>query len=48
MIFRDKIQIAWDNLPSWLRDYYKLATDRANEISVENTGSRISVGTSYR
>lgn len=47
-IFRDKILVARDNLPDWLKSYYKLQTDRHNELSIENTWSRISVGTSYR
>lgn len=47
-IFRDKILVAWNNLPEWLKGYYKLKTDKTNELSIENTGSRISVGNSYR
>ena len=47
-IFRDKILIARNNLPEWLKGLYKLQTDRANELIVENTGSRISVGSGYR
>ena len=42
-IFRDKIQIAWDNLPDWLKSYYKVNTQKANEISIENTWSRFFV-----
>ena len=47
-IFRDKILVAWNNLPDWLKAYYKINTERSNEISIENTWSRISVWTSYR
>jgi hypothetical protein len=42
-IFRDKILVAWNNLPERLKGYYKLKTDRANELRIENTGSRFSV-----
>ena len=47
-IFRDKIRIAWDNLPPRLRSYYKVNTDKSNELSLNNTGSRIHVSTSFR
>lgn len=47
-IFRDKILVAWNNLPERLKGYYKLKTDKTNELTIENTGSRISVGSDYR
>lgn len=47
-IFRDKVLVAWNNLPEELKKIWKLKTDRTNELSIENTGSRINVGTSYR
>lgn len=47
-IFRDKILIARENLPPRLQNYYKLETDSQNELRIANTGSRISVSTSYR
>ena len=47
-IFRDKIKVARDNLPEWLKRYYKIKTERVNEISIENTWSIIRVATSFR
>lgn len=54
-IFRDKVKLAWDHLPKWLKDKYEVDTDSANEISfkvIDEDGvphtSRISVSTSYR
>jgi len=46
-IFRDKIKVAFDNLPKNIKDKYKVNTDSTRELSFSN-GSRISVGTSFR
>jgi len=46
-IFRDKVKFAWDNLPEWIREFYKVKTDSVNEMSFSN-GSTISVRTSFR
>lgn len=54
-IFRDKIKLAFDNLPLWLRSIYTVDTDSVNEISFTKnypdgtkSVSRISVGTTFR
>ncbi len=47
-IFKNKIKVAFDNLPSRLKSYYIVRSDRANEISFENTWSKIRVATSFR
>lgn len=46
-IFRDKVKVAFDNLPKNIKDKYKVNTDSTRELSFSN-GSRISVGTSFR
>ena len=46
-IFRDKVKIAFDNLPKNIKDKYKVNTESVRELSFSN-GSRISVGTSFR
>lgn len=57
MIFRDKIRLLWDNLPmeleyQWLKipfkNHFVINTESAQELSIENTWSRISVWVSYR
>ena len=46
-IFRDKVKVAFDNLPKNIKNKYKVNTDSTRELSFSN-GSRISVGTSFR
>lgn len=46
-IFRDKVKLAFDNLPQNIKSRYSVQSDSVNEMSFSN-GSRISVGTSFR
>lgn len=46
-IFKNKIQFAWDNLPSWLKENYKVNTENTRELQFDN-GSSIRVSTSGR
>jgi len=48
MIFRDKVKFVFDNLPEWLKENYKVKTDRKWELSFENNTCTISVDTSFR
>ena len=48
LIFNDKIKFAFDNLPIWLKDCFKLNTDRKWELKSENNQNSISVDTSFR
>ena len=51
-VFRNKILVAWDNLPEWLRNEYDVVSERRNELSLSLKGgklkSMIYVGTSFR
>lgn len=47
-IFDEKIKFAFDNLPIWLKELFKLKTDRKWEIKFENNTCSISVDTSFR
>lgn len=46
-IFRDKIKVAWDNMPGWVRDHVHTIGDSVRELSFDN-GSCIRVSTSMR
>lgn len=47
-IFREKVKFAFDNLPDWLRNEYRIKTDRKWEIVFESNDCAISVDTSFR
>lgn len=47
-LFQDKIKFARDNLPPFVKNFFRLKTDRTRELAFENNGSRISVWTSFR
>ncbi len=47
-LFQDKIKFVFDNLPDFIKNYFKLKTDRTRELAFSNNWSRISVGTSFR
>jgi len=42
-LFQDKIKFARDNLPPFVKNFFRLKTDRTRELAFENNGSRISV-----
>lgn len=46
-IFGNKIMFAWENLPEWLKLYYKVDTSNAKQLKFNNGGS-IRVATSMR
>ena len=48
LIFRDKVKFAFDNLPDWLRNEFKVKTDRKGELVFESNNCSISVDTSFR
>ena len=48
LIFNDKIKFAFDNLPEWLKQNFKLNTDRKWELKSENNQNSIMVDTSFR
>lgn len=47
-IFNEKVKFAYDNLPEWLKNQFKLNTDRKWEIKSQNNQNSISVDTSFR
>lgn len=47
-IFNEKVKFAFDNLPEWLKNQFKLNTDRKWEIKSQNNQNSISVDTSFR
>ncbi len=48
LIFRDKVKFAFDNLPKWLKDNFKVKTDRKGELVFESNHCSVSVDTSFR
>lgn len=46
-LFENKIRVAYDNLPEWLRSSIPMRTDRAGEMRFGH-GSALSVGNSFR
>lgn len=48
LIFNDKIKFAFDNLPEWLKNQFKLDTERKWELKCENNHNSIMVDTSFR
>lgn len=48
LIFRDKVKFAFDNIPKWLKDNFKVKTDRKGELVFESNHCSISVDTSFR
>lgn len=48
LIFRDKVKFAFDSLPEWLRNEFKVKTDRKGELVFESNHCSISVDTSFR
>ena len=48
LIFRDKVKFAFDNLPKWLKDNFKVKTDRKWELVFESNHCSVSVDTSFR
>lgn len=48
LIFRDKVKFAFDNLPDWLRNEFKVKTDRKGELVFESNNCSIAVDTSFR
>lgn len=48
LIFRDKVKFAFDNLPEWLRNEFKVKTDRKGELVFESNHCSIAVDTSFR
>jgi len=47
-IFDDKIKFAFDNLPAWLREHFKLWTDRKGQLESETNSNKIYVSGSFR
>lgn len=47
-IFNRIVKFAWDNLPSWLKDGYKLNTETTQKFRFENNNSSIEVASSAR
>lgn len=47
VIFRDKIQFPWENLPAWLKQMYQADSENIRELRFSN-GSSIRVATSVR
>ena len=48
VIFRDKVKLAYDNLPDWLRSRCPLLTDSKTELLFAHNNSSIRVATSMR
>lgn len=47
-IFKDKVKFAFDELPLWLKQEFKVKTDRKGELMFESNWCTISVDTSFR
>lgn len=48
VIFRDKVKLAYERLPDWLREAMPLARDSASELLFQHNNSSVRVATSMR
>lgn len=47
-IFDDKVKFAFDNLPEWLREMFKLWTDKKGQLESETNSTKLYVSGSFR